>query len=180
MAISTSNPRRRRVANSLCALAAVAAIAPLVAACGSSSPSNSSQSTSSPASKPASTNTAAATLATAKVPGYGVALSTGKGASVFFLQVPKGTATCTGACAKEWKAMIVTGKPTAGSGASSSLLSTVKLANGTEQVTYAGHPLYTHSGLSAASVEGTAADGGVWYLVAATGKPITKTNGSGY
>jgi predicted lipoprotein with Yx(FWY)xxD motif len=180
MAISTSHPRRRRVANSLRSLVAVAAIAPLVAACGSSSSSNSSQSTSPPASKPASSNTAAATLATAKVPGYGVAVSTGKSSSVFFLQVPKGTATCTGACAKEWKALIVTGKPSAGSGVSGSLLSTVKLPNGTEQVTYAGHPLYTHSGLSAASVEGTAADGGVWYLVAASGKPITKTNGSGY
>jgi predicted lipoprotein with Yx(FWY)xxD motif len=173
MAISTSNPRRRRAANSLRALVAVAAIAPLVAACGSSSPSTNSQSTS----VPASTNTASATVATAKVPGYGVALSTGKGVSVFLFT---GKGACTGTCAKEWKALVVTGKPTAGTGATASLLSTVKLPNGTEQVTYAGHPLYTHSGLSAASVEGTAADGGVWYLVAPTGKAITKTNGSGY
>jgi hypothetical protein len=30
------------------------------------------------------------------------------------------------------------------------------------------------------SVAGSASDGGIWYLVAATGKPITKTNSNGY
>jgi predicted lipoprotein with Yx(FWY)xxD motif len=177
MALSTLNPIRRRTAGSLRVLLAAAAIAPLVAACGSSSPSHSAQPTSTPVSKPASTTASDATVATAKVPGYGVALSTGKGVTLFLFT---GKGGCTGACAKEWKPLVATGKPSAGTGAKSSLLSTVKLPDGTQQVTYAGHQLYTHPGLSAASVAGTAADGGIWYLVSPTGKAITKTNGNGY
>jgi predicted lipoprotein with Yx(FWY)xxD motif len=156
---------------------AVAAIASLVAACGSSSSSNSSQSTSTPASKPASATVSKTTVATAKVPGYGVALSTGKGATLFLFT---GKGTCSGACAKEWKPLLATGKPTAGGSAQASLLSTLKLPDGAQQVSYDGHALYTHPGLSAASVAGTASNGGIWYLVSPTGKAITKTNGNGY
>jgi predicted lipoprotein with Yx(FWY)xxD motif len=151
---------------------AAAAIVALLAACGSSSPSSKSH----PATQ-ASKATTNATIATAKVPGYGLTLSTGKGVAVFLFT---GKAGCTGACAKQWKPLIATGKPTAGSGTRASLLSTVKLADGAEQVTYAGHPLYTHPGISATASAGTAADGGIWYLVSPAGKAITKTNGNGY
>lgn len=173
MAISPANPTLRSAAKSLRALLATAAIVPLVAACGSSSSTNTPQSTSAPTSKPSSS----ATIATAKVPGYGVALSTGKGVTVFLFN---GKSGCTGACAKVWRPLIASGKPTAGSGAQASLLSTVKLSDGTRQVTYAGHPLFTHPGVNAVSVAGSASDGGIWYLVSPTGKAITKTSGSGY
>ena len=179
MGISFSNPRRPRVAKTLRALLATSAIVPLVAACGSSS-SSGSPSTSTPAPKTtasATTGSSNATVATAKVPGYGVALSTGSGATVFLFT---GKAGCTGACAKEWKPVVVTGKPVAGSGIKASLLSTVKLSDGSEQVTYGGHALYTHPGISATASAGTAADGGIWYLVSPTGAAITKTNGNGY
>ena len=60
------------------------------------------------------------------------------------------------------------------------MISTFKRADGTTQVLYDGHALYTRPGLSATAAAGTAADGGIWYLMSPSGKPITKTNGSGY
>ena len=58
------------------------------------------------------------------------------------------------------------------------MLSTFKRTDGTTQVTYNGHALYTRPGLSATAAAGTAANGGIWYLVSPSGKPITKTSGS--
>lgn len=175
MAISSSVSERGRAAKALRTLLATAAVVPLVAACGSSSPSKRSQSTSTPASEPAA---ATATVSTAKVTGYGEALSTGKGTTLFLFT---GKSGCTGACTKVWVPLTVSGKPSAGGSAQASLLSTVELPDGDEQVTYAGHPLYTHAGgVNAVTVAGSASDGGIWYLVAATGKPITKTNSNGY
>ena len=59
-----------------------------------------------------------ATLKTTKVPGYGMALATAKGAPVYILTSdPMSGSKCTGACAKDWPPLTVTGKPT-GAGAS--------------------------------------------------------------
>jgi hypothetical protein len=60
------------------------------------------------------------------------------------------------------------------------MLSTFKRKDGSVQVLYNGRALYTHSGGTAGSVAGTASDGGIWYLVSPSGKPITSTNGGGY
>ncbi len=49
---------------------------------------------------------------------------------------------CTGACAAYWPPLLTHGKPTAGAGVKRSLLGIIRRANGTRQVTYAGHPLY--------------------------------------
>src|ERR1700712_4477778 len=50
--------------------------------------------------------------------------------------------TCSDACAKVWPPYLTTGAPTAGSGATASLLGTSKRSDGTTEVTYKGHPLY--------------------------------------
>jgi predicted lipoprotein with Yx(FWY)xxD motif len=52
-------------------------------------------------------------------------------------------------CLKLWPAVTTSGRPLAGTGVKRSLLGTIRLANGTRQVTYAGHPLYTYVGDSA-------------------------------
>jgi predicted lipoprotein with Yx(FWY)xxD motif len=54
-----------------------------------------------------------------------------------------GKSACYGACAKGWPPLLTEGKPQAGEGAMASKLGTVERTDGTMQVTYAGHPLYT-------------------------------------
>jgi predicted lipoprotein with Yx(FWY)xxD motif len=107
-------------------------------------------------------------------------LATSSGQALYVLSTdPSGSSKCSGACAKTWKPLSTTGSPQAGSGASSSLLSDFKRSDGTTQVLYNKHALYTHSG-SPASVAGTASDGGVWYLINAKGSFVKSTTSGGY
>jgi predicted lipoprotein with Yx(FWY)xxD motif len=179
----------RRLPTTIVTLAAITTLSLTVAACGSSSSGSGSGANGSSA-KSTAANTSAvvskstgsdAAVATAKVPGYGTVLATGHGAPLYLLTAdPSGGSSCSGVCAKQWPPLIATGKPAAGSGVSQSLLSSFKRADGSAQVLYAGHALYTHPGTSATAVAGTASDGGIWYLVSPSGKPIKTTNGSGY
>ncbi len=75
-------------------------------------------------------------------------------------------------CSGTWPALTTTGRPIAGSGVRSSLLSTITLPNGSKQVTYAGHPLYRYAAASerAETVYISAEQfGGKWYGVNASG-----------
>jgi predicted lipoprotein with Yx(FWY)xxD motif len=47
------------------------------------------------------------------------------------------------ACASYWPPLLTHGKPVANGGADQSLIGTIKRADGSRQVTYAGHRLYT-------------------------------------
>ena len=49
---------------------------------------------------------------------------------------------CYGQCATYWPPLLTHGKPVARGGARQSLLGMTRRANGSQQVTYAGHPLY--------------------------------------
>ena len=65
--------------------------------------------------------------------------------------------------------------PQAGSGVTQSLLGTAKRADGTEQVTYNGHPLYYFVGDTAAGMakgQGSKAFGADWYVLNAKGSKI--------
>ncbi len=53
-----------------------------------------------------------------------------------------GRSACYGQCATYWPPLITHGKPVARPGVKRSLLGTTRRANGSQQVTYAGHPLY--------------------------------------
>jgi predicted lipoprotein with Yx(FWY)xxD motif len=78
-------------------------------------------------------------------------------------------------CISIWPPLTVNGKPTAGPGVRASLLGTIKLPNGSKQVTYAGHPLYTYSqdaGPGETSYIGAFQFGGTWYGVNPTGKKV--------
>jgi predicted lipoprotein with Yx(FWY)xxD motif len=88
-----------------------------------------------------------------------------------------GKSACSGACAANWPPLLTKGKPVAGTGAKSSLLGTTKRADGTTQVTYNKHPLYTYVGdqgkRGATTGEGLEAFGARWYVVAAKGTEKT-------
>ena len=89
-----------------------------------------------------------------------------------------GKSACSGACAQNWPPLLTKGTPKAGAGAKASLLGTTKRADGTTQVTYNKHPLYTFVGdegkRGATKGEGLDAFGAKWYVVAAKGTERTR------
>ena len=65
--------------------------------------------------------------------------------TVYDFHKDKGTqSSCYGACEKVWPPVTTEGGPQPGNGAQASKLGTTKRKDGTVQVTYAGHPLYTY------------------------------------
>jgi predicted lipoprotein with Yx(FWY)xxD motif len=169
--------RRRRAAGLTAALASAA----LLAACGSSGGSGGGSSAGSSGSATAGGTSSGGpgAISVGNIPGYKPILETG-GQPVYVLSTdPSGSSKCNGGCSKTWKPVTVSGKPSAGSGADSSMLSTFKRSDGTTQVLYNKHALYTHAG-SASQNAGTASDGGVWYLINAKGAFVKSTSSGGY
>ncbi len=94
---------------------------------------------------PATAKGGAAVLTVASVPKVGTILVDAAGFTVYDFHKDKGTtSSCYGACAKVWPPLTTTDAPKAGKGAMASKLGTTKRKDGTVQVTYAGHPLYTY------------------------------------
>jgi predicted lipoprotein with Yx(FWY)xxD motif len=94
-----------------------------------------------------------------------------------FTRDSRGKDTCVMVmeCPQIWPALTTTGRPQAGPGVKSSLLSTIKLPNGRKQVTYAGWPLYMYAPSSErgeTAYIGFEAFGGKWDAVSATGKLV--------
>ena len=165
---------RHRLSVRLGVVAALVIAVALIAGCGSSSSSSNSSSSSG-----GSSSGGSGTVKVAKLSGYGSALVTASGKSVYLLSTdPAGSSKCTGKCAKIW--VPVSGTASAGSGVDSSKLSTFKRSDGTTQVLYDKHALYTFTGQGSTSGEGQASFGGVWYLVAPDGSAIKKSSAGGY
>ncbi len=83
----------------------------------------------------------------------------------------KNSCAAISGCSAIWPSLKASGRPTAGSGVKASLLSTTS----GNQVTYAGHPLYTYSGDSGpgkTSYVGAKAFGGTWYAINASGGTV--------
>ena len=75
--------------------------------------------------------------------GIGQILVNSQGRTLYLFKADQGTkSACTGACAGAWPPLLVTGKPTVGSGVNASLLGTTTRPEGTTQLTCNGHPLY--------------------------------------
>jgi len=77
---------------------------------------------------------------------------------------------CYGSCAAYWPPVI--GNPAAGPGVTVSKIATIRRTDGSLQVTYAGHPLYTYIGDTApgqASGNDINLNGGFWHEVPAAG-----------
>ncbi len=166
-------------------VAALATAALIVAGCGSAA--SSSSSTTAAAAAPAPTSSASATTS-AVAATTGVMVKTAKGSGGTYLAGPNGRAlylwvadtgdrsSCSGACAQEWPPLLTKSKPTAGTGVNASDLGTTMRSDGTEQVTYKGHPLYYFvADTSAGSTKGQGSDsfGAKWWLVAPSGTAIT-------
>lgn len=95
---------------------------------------------------PPGAESGAAVLTVASAAQVGPILVDAKGLTVYDFHKDKGTvSSCYGACAGVWPPVLTEGEPTAGEGASPSKLGTTKRKDGTVQVTYGGHPLYTYA-----------------------------------
>jgi predicted lipoprotein with Yx(FWY)xxD motif len=172
------------------ALGAAAALAALLAGCGSSS-SSSSTAASTPASTASTPSTSASTGTTAAAAGPGVAVETKhaklgtilaagpKKLTVYMFEADKGpTSSCTGACAKVWPPVTTSGAPTAAGSAVSADLGTTKRSDGTEQVTYKGHPLYFYDDdkdAGDAYGQGSKAFGASWYVLKPNGSKLDES-----
>jgi predicted lipoprotein with Yx(FWY)xxD motif len=129
------------------------------------------------------TTSGPAAVATARVPDVGTVLVDGSGRTLYLFQADTGSkSTCTDGCAANWPALTTTGDATSSMGVSSSMLGTTTRDDGSTQVTYNGHPLYTYIGDTAAGQangEGISAYGALWFAVTAKGTPAAPSSGSG-
>jgi predicted lipoprotein with Yx(FWY)xxD motif len=124
------------------------------------------------------------TIAVSNDGSLGKVLVDSKGRTVYLFQKDTGSmSTCSGACATDWPPVTTTGKPTAGSGLTASMVGTTTRSDGTKQVTYNGHPLYNYVGDQKAgdtNGQGISAFGAKWYAVSPAGSTVTaKGSGSG-
>ena len=162
----------------LLAVATTAAIA--VAGCGSSSSSEESASTSASASGAKQ----GAVLTAAKSSDVGkTILVDSKGDTVYLFEKDDepDESYCNGGCAKAWPPVTTSGKPQAKGGLDASRLGTFKREDGTTQVTYAGHPLYTYADDQKpgdANGNGLKEFGAEWYALEPSGAKAEEGNES--
>jgi len=101
-----------------------------------------------------------------------------KGKTLYLFEADSSTqSTCSAACAQAWPPVTTTSAPKAASSASPSLLGTTKRSDGTTQVTYSGHPLYSFVGDAKpgdTNGEGSTAFGAGWDVLSPTGAKIEK------
>jgi predicted lipoprotein with Yx(FWY)xxD motif len=120
--------------------------------------------------------------------GIGQILVNSQGLTVYLFKADQGTkSACTGACDAAWPPLVVTGKPTVGSGINASLVGTTSRPEGKTQVTYNGHPLYLFAQDQKAGEtngQGVSAFGAAWFALnsagnQASGSSSSSTSGGG-
>ncbi len=130
------------------------------------------------ASRTATAKKAAVTITTRAVPKIGTVLVDSKGRTLYMFEPDKHHAvTCKSTCAAIWPPVKLPsgGKAVAAGKVKASLLGSDKNPAGGRVVTYDGWPLYTYvSDTKAGVATGQARDlnGGLWYVLAPSGKVI--------
>jgi len=82
---------------------------------------------------------------------------------------------CYGECAEAWPPVLADGRPQATGGVRDGLIGTVERRDGSEQVTYGGHPLYyyAHEGPGQVLCHDIVEYGGIWLVVTPRGEAAT-------
>lgn len=174
---------RARMRTGVLLLPSLAAAALVLAGCSSSGGGYgaSGTQTSSTAASPGSSATPGAAAAGEVISttsgSLGPYLTDGTGRAVYlWMGDTSGKSNCTGSCATIWPPVITNGPPQAGSGATAADLGEIARSDGSEQVTYNGHPLYyfaSDSGTTQYNGEGKDGFGALWWLVSPAGSPVT-------
>jgi predicted lipoprotein with Yx(FWY)xxD motif len=148
----------------LASAAVIPLVALAVAACGGGGAAT--------AATPKTSSGASATVGVSNS-SLGSILVNSAGHTLYLFKGDVGTkSSCTGACATAWPPLLVTGKPTAGTGLTASKLGTSTRSGGSQQVTYNGHPLYmfvkdTKPGQT--NGQGLSAFGASWFALTPSG-----------
>ena len=122
-------------------------------------------------------NSKAAPTISVRSTAYGKILVNSKGDTLYLWAKDKNDkSACSGGCLAVWPFVLISGKPTAGSGVNAKLLGTIKVKGGNE-VSYNKHPLYTYISdvkPGIISGEGNKSFGAPWWVVSTAGDAITK------
>ena len=91
-----------------------------------------------------------------------------------YLYEPDGTGapTCTGSCAGAWPPVFTTSGAAAGTGVTAKI-ATVKDADGKDQVTVNGRPMYLFAGDTKPGDSNGQGQGGVWFVLDAAGEKVS-------
>jgi predicted lipoprotein with Yx(FWY)xxD motif len=180
--------RRRRIRRSLrSAAATIPAVLTAVAlgACGGSGSTGTSSSPYGAAASSANRQTQGSPAASssggstirAATRSLGTILVDGHGRTLYLFKADPGTkSACSGACASAWPPLRVSGKPVVGTGVSGSKLGSTRRSDGSEQVTYNGHPLYTYVGDTKAgdvTGEDLTQFGAAWFALSPAGNQVS-------
>jgi predicted lipoprotein with Yx(FWY)xxD motif len=153
-------------------LAALVALVLVVAGCGGGG-SSGAYGASAPAATSTGSGDASVKLASSKL---GRILVDAQGRTLYLFEADKGAmSACDGSCASVWPPLTTKAAPHPGTGISASKLGTSKRSDGSTEVTYNGHPLYTYAGDSApgqTSGQGIDGFGAEWYVLSAAGDKI--------
>ncbi|HSR64057.1 MAG TPA: hypothetical protein VLM17_00410 [Xanthomonadaceae bacterium] len=108
---------------------------------------------------------------------HGKYIVDGTGKTVYMLAKDNGTtSTCQNACATEWPPLLAQGEPkTMDPELSDGDIGVIQRGDGTQQVTFAGHPLYHYARDTAAGQlngAGKHDEFGDWSLLSPEGKPL--------
>jgi predicted lipoprotein with Yx(FWY)xxD motif len=148
--------------------AACAGFALALAACGGSGVTT--------LSTPPTTDTSL-TLTLQRSPG-GPLLATGGGNTLydFAPDTSQHSACVDDGCVFQWPPLLESGPVRVGRGVDATLVGTLRRPDGSTQLSYGGHPLYTYNlDVSPGVVMGQGIDqnGGLWYVLDARGKDVT-------
>jgi len=157
------------------------ALGVFVMACGSPAPSSI---TPSPSGSPAATSPTAASptpsataqLATAESR-YGRILVDSSGRTLYLFDIERDpTPRCYDACAVSWPPLLATTSSTSDPRLNQTLIAVSQRNNGSQQLTYNGHPLYHYVGdhdPGEIKCQAVIEFGGGWYVVDSQGNKIT-------
>jgi predicted lipoprotein with Yx(FWY)xxD motif len=161
------------VKRTIYALCLIGVVATVIAGCGGSDDSVSASGGDGSGDKQVSNpeNIPIAVISTENVGGLGKVLVDAEGRTLYVFHKDKRSlysaksSACYGACAEAWPPLLTGGESEAEKGASPTKLSGLKRKDGTLQVTYFGHPLYTYAEdkkPGEANGNGVTAFGGEW------------------
>jgi predicted lipoprotein with Yx(FWY)xxD motif len=153
------------------ALCLLAALAIGLAGCGSGDSTDPGEQ---PVANTEPSSAAIAVVSAAEVGGLGTILVDAEGRALYDFHKDRRTnylgisSACYGVCAEGWPPLLTGGEPEAEGTAISTKVGMLKRKDGTLQVTYYGHPLYTYEGDKGpgeASGNGVKAFGGEWHAL---------------